>query len=104
MHIHRERVDPAAQARSLRRQLEELKQGSYESLASYYRRFESTLETANGMRVSLSEVLTVEKVALRNGRNLEEATPEDRNEANRRAEAMLFINIAHRRSKTTAKS
>jgi hypothetical protein len=95
--FEKERSNLANEINKLKGKFYSMKQGKYENLVQYHRRFESMVAAMEAVEISLTEPCMIKQVAASHGRTQLGATASDKEEAKQRLLANQFIRSANYR-------
>jgi hypothetical protein len=95
--FEQERSNLANEVNKMKGKFYSLRQGKYEGLLQYHRKFESLVNAMESVEVSFAEPCMIKKVAESHGRTLQGATNADKEEARQQILANQFIRGANYR-------
>jgi hypothetical protein len=98
--FEQERSNLAYEINKLKGKFYSLKQGKYENLVHYHRRFESMIAAMDAVNLSFDEPCMIQHVAESHGRTLQTANAADKEEAKQRILANQFVRSANYRYET----
>jgi hypothetical protein len=102
--FEQERSNLANKINKLKSKFYSLRQGKYETLLQYHRKFESLVSAMESVKMSFSEPCMIQKVAESHGRTFRGATNDDKEEARQKILANQFIRGANNFMKRIAGS